>query len=64
MGYLLLSAVSVVVILTSYHIGNFLTISHDSREPPLIQPKVPHIGHVIGLLQYGTGYYTKIAFVF
>lgn len=28
----------------------------DSREPPYIQPKVPFIGHVLGMLNYGAKY--------
>ncbi|KAM7189585.1 cytochrome P450 [Rhypophila sp. PSN 637] len=34
---------------------------HDPAEPPLIPPHVSIIGHIVGLLREGTGYYTKIA---
>ena len=37
-----------------------LSIKLDPKEPPLIAPKVPFIGHILGLIQYGTGYYAKL----
>jgi lipid-A-disaccharide synthase-like uncharacterized protein len=37
----------------------FLTTKHDPREPPLISPKIPFIGHLVGLLRYGLAYYAK-----
>ena len=30
---------------------------HDSQEPPLVTSRVPFIGHILGLLRYGTRYY-------
>ena len=32
----------------------------NSQEPVFIQPKVPLIGHAIGLLWHGGVYYTKL----
>jgi hypothetical protein len=32
---------------------------HDSKEPPLISPRVPIIGHAIGIIRHGVPYYTK-----
>ena len=29
----------------------------DSREPPLVSPSIPIIGHMLGLLRYGVPYY-------
>ncbi|KAH7413760.1 cytochrome P450 [Phaeosphaeria sp. MPI-PUGE-AT-0046c] len=33
----------------------------DSREPPVVRPKVPFIGHIIGLLTDGPNYMKRIA---
>ena len=30
---------------------------HDPREPPLVTSRIPFIGHILGLLRYGTRYY-------
>ncbi len=53
----------VVVALLFYLLSCFLTPPHDAQEPPLIRPKIPLIGHVIGLLHHGTAYYSKTAYV-
>ena len=49
------------VSLALYLLTRFLTLPHDSKEPPLIPSKIPVIGHVIGLLHHGTAYYSKTA---
>ena len=33
---------------------------YDSREPPVLPQKVPFLGHILGLLQYGLKYYSII----
>ncbi|KAF2179836.1 cytochrome P450 [Zopfia rhizophila CBS 207.26] len=33
----------------------------DPREPPVLHPKVPFIGHIIGLLSNGTKYYATVS---
>lgn len=42
-------------------LGKAMRPVHDPREPPLISQPVPIIGHLIGMLRYGSGYYEKIA---
>ena len=32
---------------------------HSPREPPMVSSSIPYIGHILGLLQYGTRYYQK-----
>ena len=32
---------------------------HDPREPPLISPRIPIIGHALGIIRHGIPYYTK-----
>lgn len=39
---------------------NYLNISHDAKEPPLIPQSVPYVGHLLGMLWDGSRYYTKI----
>lgn len=38
----------------------FLRAKRDPREPPVISPTIPLIGHIIGLMRYGTDYYAMI----
>lgn len=33
----------------------------DRREPPHLTPRVPLVGHALGILCYGVPYYAKIA---
>ncbi|KIX09960.1 uncharacterized protein Z518_01041 [Rhinocladiella mackenziei CBS 650.93] len=35
----------------------FLTIDYDPREPPVIKPRIPYIGHILGIIKYGTKYF-------
>jgi hypothetical protein len=37
--------------------------SHDVKEPPWITPKVPIVGHAIGVFRHGVQYYTKHRFI-
>lgn len=32
----------------------------DPREPPLLKPKIPVIGHIIGLVREHTAFYTRL----
>lgn len=47
--------------LVSHLLGRFLMLPHDPKEPPLIPSRIPFIGHVIGLLRHGSGYYSETA---
>ncbi|KAK8093354.1 cytochrome P450 oxidoreductase [Apiospora hydei] len=38
-------------------LDRFLSIPHQLNEPPRILPKVPFIGHIIGMIQHGSNYY-------
>ncbi|KAK3291996.1 cytochrome P450 [Chaetomium fimeti] len=61
----LLLLITGVVTIALYLLGrlltSLLTLPHDPREPPLIHPKIPFIGHIIGLLRHGTKYYSMMA---
>jgi len=37
-----------------------LAIQLDPQEPPILKPKIPYIGHIIGLLQYHGAYFDKL----
>ncbi|KAL2176533.1 cytochrome P450 [Thermothelomyces heterothallicus CBS 202.75] len=50
-----------VVALVLLLLDRLLNLPHDPQEPPLVRPKIPLIGHVIGLLRHGTRYYSMIA---
>lgn len=63
MNSLLLLVIGSAIAVVFYFLGHFLTLPHDPKEPPLIAPRIPLIGHVIGLLYNGTGYYSKVALV-
>lgn len=62
MIFLLLQVIGIAV-LVSHLLGRFLMLPHDPKEPPLIPSRIPFIGHVIGLLRHGSGYYSETAFV-
>jgi hypothetical protein len=32
----------------------------DNREPPYIKPRIPFIGHAVGILRYGVPYYEDL----
>lgn len=34
-----------------------LSIKLDPQEPPLLKPKVPYIGHIIGIIQHNIAYF-------
>ena len=52
--------VLVPVLAVYFHYLRFLRVKRDWREPPVIRPTIPLIGHIIGLLRYGTDYYAII----
>ncbi|KAF2816431.1 cytochrome P450 [Mytilinidion resinicola] len=35
--------------------------SHDSREPPVLRPRVPIIGHMFGLAYHGASYFSTVS---
>lgn len=55
-----IAAIALVVAIGVYFSG-LLDVKMDPREPPVIRPKVPFIGHIIGLLTDGPNYMKRIA---
>ncbi|KAI9755372.1 MAG: Serine/threonine-protein phosphatase pp1 [Chaenotheca gracillima] len=45
---------------TIFLLGRFLSTGQDGREPPLIPPKIPVVGHLIGLMRSQMFYYVKL----
>ena len=52
--WLALAAVGVILL------NRFMAIQHDSKEPPVIPQKLPYVGHIVGLIQYGPHYFQRI----
>ena len=49
----LVTLVTVVVVV----LLQFCVPVHSSKEPPLISPSIPYLGHILGLIQHGVRYY-------
>ncbi|KAL8988911.1 MAG: hypothetical protein Q9177_002090, partial [Variospora cf. flavescens] len=54
-GIIAIIATILAVIVTAFN--HFLGPAHDPKEPPVIPQKVPYVGHLIGLLQFGLRYF-------
>ena len=52
--------VAIAVLLALVFAVRLLQSPIDSREPPLVSPSIPIIGHALGLLRYGTPYYAIV----
>jgi hypothetical protein len=57
------SAVLVVVAALGLLLWQNIRIKMDPREPPLLRPWIPFIGHLIGMLRYHQTYFEKLRFV-
>ncbi|KUJ10373.1 cytochrome P450 [Mollisia scopiformis] len=55
MPSIILAAVAVLLI-----IRQRLAIQLDPREPPILKPRIPYIGHIIGLSRYHGAYFDKL----
>lgn len=53
--YILLALTALAVL-----VRKALHIPMDPREPPLIRPKIPLIGHIIGMMRYQTAYFEEM----
>ena len=38
----------------------YIRVVHEEAEPPLIKQPFPVIGHLLGMLRDGSGYYTQV----
>lgn len=55
--YLWLVAMSLVII------HQLLRYKPDPREPPVIYPRIPYVGHAIGMLLHGKRYIRTLEYV-
>ncbi|KIX98788.1 uncharacterized protein Z520_05249 [Fonsecaea multimorphosa CBS 102226] len=46
-----------VITLLAVTIHRGLAIDHSPGEPPIIKPRIPYIGHIIGIIRHGTKYF-------
>jgi hypothetical protein len=51
---ILLSATALLLIIWQY------LFKLDPREPPLLNPQIPMVGHVIGIIRHNISYFDKI----
>ncbi|KAI9927014.1 hypothetical protein ASPWEDRAFT_55317 [Aspergillus wentii DTO 134E9] len=49
------------LVLLAYTVDFLLSIGDDPHEPRRIRPKVPLIGHILGLMQHGPTYYNMMS---
>lgn len=54
-----------VVVVGCYLLETFFFLCKDAREPAYVRPRVPLIGHLLGLNKHGAGtYFMKIGYGF
>ena len=49
-----------LAVLFAFLASNFFRLKTDPREPPVIYPRIPFIGHIIGLVREGPIYINKL----
>lgn len=54
---LLYLAISVVVL---HLLGKIITPKVDQHEPPILKPRLPLIGHILGLMKYEANYFSVL----
>jgi len=47
------------LVLLAYAVDFLFSLGDDPREPPRIRPKVPLIGHLLGIMGSGPVYYSQ-----
>ena len=53
--------ISLALTAASYWLfDRFLALKQDPQEPPLIPPKIPLVGHLIGLVMRKNDYYVEL----
>lgn len=40
-----------------------LLVRHDAQEPPILSPRIPIIGHLIGMIRYKQDFYHRLGYV-
>jgi hypothetical protein len=47
-----------ILVVIFYLIRKITTINIDQQEPPLLKPRLPLIGHIIGLMKHEATYFS------
>ena len=55
-----LAVLGAATILCVALLQHFLTVRRDSREPPYLFPKIPIVGHLVGMMTQGSDYFHKL----
>jgi hypothetical protein len=59
----LILTILAVILCVGILISHSLRIKVDLREPPVVYPKVPFIGHIIGMVREGPLYLRRLGYV-
>lgn len=62
-GFSLIVGAAALAIAVIFCLLQFLNTPVDPREPPLVQPRIPYFGHIIGMLTEGPLYLRRIRYV-
>lgn len=57
---LLAATVAVIVAVATVLVQKWLSPTVDAREPPLVPPRIPVIGHIISMIREKAGFYTRL----
>lgn len=53
--------ISLLLLAASYwYFNRFLAVKQDPKEPPFISPRIPIVGHLIGLVMRKNDYYLDL----
>lgn len=57
----LLAAIAAVILaVATVLVQKWLSPAVDAREPPLVPPRIPVIGHIVSMIREKTGFYTRL----
>jgi hypothetical protein len=54
------AAAVAAIALTAFALVNILTADVDPREPPIIRPRLPLFGHLLGIMTRQVGYFSDL----
>jgi hypothetical protein len=57
---LLTAIVAVILAAAAGLVQKWLSPTVDAREPPLVPPRIPVIGHIISMIREKAGFYTRL----
>lgn len=52
----------VTVLIIGFLVNHLSSPKFDPREPPLVKPRIPIIGHLIGLIRYQNEYFNRLGY--